>query len=169
MSHIIIPGQEPKLPSGAPEHLPGADLSFDPGDGKLLESIEDVYASQWRTDLARGPGWARPCRLLDGTPSWFAIAHKCNQGVHAGMVQPAFACQHAVHQDPIHPCGLVLVPPGFYLCRTCFGLLERKRFKLAYELFFQCHPCLRDTANRLATLDPGLFVDLIKLGRKARI
>lgn len=115
---------------------------------------------------------------------FFAIAMKCGKGKHSPReadfakmyaavqrgeepggfmkyAKPIFCCRHCVDQDEVHPDGIVLMPHGFYVCQTCFNLIERKKFKHAEELVSQCHHCVQDEVDRIVARDPSLFVDLM--------
>jgi len=80
--------------------------------------------------------------------------------------QVALACAHTVHQDELHPAGLLYVPlqmykdRGFYLCRECLKLMERHKFDFYYELRFTCWYCILEEAERLRQINPHLVVDL---------
>lgn len=130
------------------------------------------------------PAWGTIITLADGSKSFFGVAAYCERGkhspkqdefekMHAAQAQgreaerplqyakPIFACQHCAEQDPVHPNGIVLMPHGFYVCQKCFNLMERRKFKHAHELFFQCHHCVKDEIDRILLIDPSLFVDLM--------
>jgi hypothetical protein len=79
--------------------------------------------------------------------------------------QMALACAHIIHQDEIHPAGMVYLPlaiykdRGFYICRECLRLLERKKFNFWNELRFTCWYCILEEAQRLRQLNPELVCD----------
>jgi hypothetical protein len=72
---------------------------------------------------------------------------------------PVNCCRHVLAQDPVHPCGFKLMPYGLFLCKECFFLLERRKFKYG-DMVVNCRDCVEDQARRLKDLNPELFEDL---------
>ncbi len=80
---------------------------------------------------------------------------------------PVFACNHAMHQDLVHPEGIWFVPiargdgMGYFLCTYCFKSHERKRLDYN-EIKQKCSLCLMDEINRVMAIDPGLVHNLLE-------
>lgn len=87
----------------------------------------------------------------------------CPKDVHKH--QPiAFACSHVIEQDTVNPIGIVRMPKGYFLCKKCLDLLERKRLHFVYEVSTTCSACVWDEITRLIQLDPGKFQDRLEPG-----
>ena len=63
-------------------------------------------------------------------------------------------------QDPVNPVGMVAMPKHYYVCKTCFQLIEKKRFKWPKEIRTCCWGCVMDFADSLLAKNPDLLVDL---------
>lgn len=80
-----------------------------------------------------------------------------NIPTHSGC--PINCCRHIFAQDPVHPEGFVLLPFGLFACKTCLGLIERKKFKYNDIVMF-CRDCVEVQAMFLKDINPELFKDL---------
>ncbi len=76
---------------------------------------------------------------------------------HCGA--PVNCCGHVLAQDPVHPCGFKLMPYGLFLCKECYFLLEKRKFRYS-DMVVCCRDCVEDQARRLKTINPELFEDL---------
>jgi hypothetical protein len=88
-----------------------------------------------------------------------------------GPQKPAFACDHCLRQDEIHPAGIVKFAPrvawsclGFehYLCAPCFASFGEKPKLLALQMMITCPACLREEIKRIEGVKCGSFVDVTR-------
>lgn len=79
-----------------------------------------------------------------------------------GKAKPVFACAHCVRQDHEHPVGMSCYELGYYLCRECEGLVERRKFDYQKELKLACELCIQDEGIRISQINPGLIRNLRK-------
>jgi len=80
-----------------------------------------------------------------------------NIPTHTGC--PINCCRHLFDQDTVHPEGFVLMPYGLFACKTCLGLIERKKFKYG-DIVMHCRDCVEVQAMLLKDINPELFKDL---------
>lgn len=104
--------------------------------------------------MAQRIGCHRALRKAKGLPDYLTIIPG-----HNGA--PATCCAHVIDQDPVHPEGFKLLPYGLFLCRTCFRLMERCKFKNK-DIVMNCRDCVEDVAVSLKRINPELFDDLRK-------
>lgn len=105
------------------------------------------------------PGYKTILQTPTGQKVFFFPSVGCPKEKHA-FSQPIMCCNHVVQQDEIHPVGIVLMPSGYYLCKTCLRLYEHKHQKLFKELVVQCFFCIKDSIITVMQKDPKLFTDL---------
>lgn len=80
-----------------------------------------------------------------------------------------FACHHVLHNDPVSPEIIRMVPfergqsDGYFICNTCFKLMERKKFNLQTGIFTKCSLCCGEALTELIRLRPDRFVDMSKI------
>lgn len=88
-----------------------------------------------------------------------------------GHQKPVFACGHCLHQDEIHPVGIVKFAPKavwsclgveHYLCATCFASFGGKPKLLALQMAITCPLCLREEIKRIKGVKHGSFVDVTR-------
>lgn len=108
-----------------------------------------------------------PCPYCSGTgvrvdPD--KISGPCVRCNGIGLMQDTppitWGCKHLYPQDETNPAGMVFVPRGYYLCKTCFSLVERKKFKFSDELVLRCYKCINQESFRLFKINPELVIDL---------
>lgn len=92
-----------------------------------------------------------------------ALNGKCPPCDGLGRVpwQPpaTWACAHCYPQDEKHPDGIVFTPKRYYVCRTCWRLIEEHKFNFRTEIMTKCWQCINDEGQRIRQIDPGLLID----------
>lgn len=79
------------------------------------------------------------------------------------------ACNHVVCQDPYNPEGIKYYPlsrggaAGFYLCRTCMRLEERKKLNFEYGVSMKCAKCILEVVLKIHETHPDRLVNLAAL------
>lgn len=91
-----------------------------------------------------------PCIVCSGKGSTFSMSIM------------TWGCRHVYPQDEVHPAGLIFTPKRYYVCKTCWKLIERKKFKFGTELGQRCWHCINEESHRLHKINPELVVDLTK-------
>jgi hypothetical protein len=94
-----------------------------------------------------------------GLSQYIGLTVPCPKGIHKNTVI-CHACAHCLSQDPVHPEGMYYFPEHYYVCKTCFGLIERRKFDFWHNLYVSCWPCIMAESQRISLIDPGLVVDL---------
>lgn len=86
---------------------------------------------------------------------------QCNKHTQPGP-NILFGCNHceAGGQDPVNPCGLIMMPRNYVICVECLQLWQRGKFKFMTELRTHCRHCVEDECIRLQTIKPTLFNNL---------
>jgi len=80
-----------------------------------------------------------------------------------------FSCPHVYFCDPINPEVMRMIPfergiqDGYFLCNTCFKILERKRLDFDKNVFAACGLCIGESLSRIMQKDVGKFIDLSKV------
>lgn len=80
-----------------------------------------------------------------------------------------FACFHIIHADPESPEVVRYIPfergkpEGYYLCHTCFKLLERCKLDLQNAVCTKCSRCVGESLTNMMQKHPGRFIDLTKV------
>lgn len=88
---------------------------------------------------------------------------RCNGvGLIKDLPPITWGCKHLYPQDEIHPVGMCFLPRGYYVCKTCLSLIERKKFKFSQELVMRCYKCINEESFRLYEKNPELVVDFSK-------
>lgn len=84
----------------------------------------------------------------------------------------AISCPHVLIHDPVNPEDVYFTPYkrelsslGYYLCKTCFFLLEKKKLDLGDATGPKCGKCIEEAVFKLMTKDPGKYHDLRMIGR----
>ncbi len=99
--------------------------------------------------------------------TFMGITMGCMRNIH-GRCAHVVSCAHCTRQDEKNPSGIVWFPwkhkilgkrSGFFLCKKCLDLKERKRFNIR-ELYINCYLCIMAESQRLMAIDPALIVDL---------
>lgn len=97
-------------------------------------------------------------RTGNGTP----MQMKGNKPGHLGA-DTICCCDHAMHQDPVHPAGIVLVPVNvdgiracYYLCPVCANQMKRSKLCLHDDsvLRMKCSKCLGEIIDWLELEHP---------------
>jgi hypothetical protein len=108
-----------------------------------------------------------PCAPCQGTgvrvdpDKTTAPCVRCNGvGLIQEMPPITWGCKHLYPQDEVHPAGMVFIPRGYYVCKKCFNLIERKKFKFSTELVLRCYKCINAESFRLFEINPELVIDL---------
>lgn len=76
------------------------------------------------------------------------------------------ACDHSLHQDPVHPEGIYYIPlatgskMGYYLCSICFKSRQAYKLDLGIALKLKCGMCLDEEIERVMAIDPGKVINL---------
>lgn len=118
-------------------------------DNKFLTNsdMQEIHENQSRQEIEE---IARSMKAHAGIP--------CE--IH-GKAIPAFACNHVVQQDPVHPDGIFRLPSGIFLCKKCYDLFERRRFNWHSDQFrVKCYACVMAEVQRLRAKDLSLYVDM---------
>ena len=77
-----------------------------------------------------------------------------------------FGCFHIIHTDPVNPEQVYYVPfnrvspNGYYLCKTCYRLLERYKLNIWREVCVKCSKCIGEAMTERVNKNPELFIDL---------
>lgn len=78
-----------------------------------------------------------------------------------------YACHHVIHSDPVNPEAVRYIPfsrgvdeDGYYLCATCFKLLEKCKLNIWYAVGIKCGLCAGESISARMEKDPGLFIDM---------
>jgi hypothetical protein len=78
----------------------------------------------------------------------------------------AFACPHVIICDPVNPEDVYFTPfvrdglYGFYLCKTCNYLLERKKLNIGTATGPRCSKCVEEAVLKTMEKDPTKYHDL---------
>lgn len=76
-----------------------------------------------------------------------------------------FACDHVIAQDKITPEGVYFIPfekdgkLGYFLCATCFRLMQAYRLNVRREVMTKCSKCVEDAVNRVIQKHPDRYFD----------
>lgn len=76
------------------------------------------------------------------------------------------ACNHIIVQDPVNPEGVYYVPyifgdaNGYFVCATCFKLMEQKKFDHSEDVKAKCVLCISEAIEGIIRLKPDRFIDL---------
>ena len=54
-------------------------------------------------------------------------------------------------------------PEGYFLCNTCYRLLEKRKLDLCWYLCTKCSLCLAENLSEIIKIHPDRFIDLSKL------
>ena len=83
----------------------------------------------------------------------------CAKKIHAHP-PGAFACEHVLTQDQVHPEGVILTPGLFFLCKSCFSRFSKKQLDILHTLRVYCRKCLIREVSRVIQIDPAGFANL---------
>lgn len=78
----------------------------------------------------------------------------------------AISCPHVIVCDPVHPEDVFFTPferdgrLGYYLCKTCFNLLEKKRLNIDTQTGLRCGACIEEEIIKMMSIDPAKYHDL---------
>lgn len=78
----------------------------------------------------------------------------------------AMACFHVNVYDYVHPEPVYFIPfgkvdvEGYFLCKTCYNLLEKKRLNIWISVLVQCGLCIGQSLTYRIERNPELYVDL---------
>jgi hypothetical protein len=79
------------------------------------------------------------------------------------------ACDHVLMQDPHNPEGVFFLPlrrgfdAGYYLCKTCWGLMQKRKFNPAISVKGKCSKCVGECLERIEHVHPDRLVNLASL------
>lgn len=76
-----------------------------------------------------------------------------------------FGCRHIVGIDADTHEGVVRTIYHQYLCKTCWKLIEKKKFDWEKELGLVCRVCTTGLVNKLKQRNPELVLDLFNKKR----
>lgn len=174
--------------SEAPEDLSPELKAQLPGGKAIFNITEDMKNNlSWQQREALYEEWFhRQSYMRMGHPCPDVPLHNCSQCPYCagtgtrvdpdktsapcmrcnglGLLQDSppitWGCKHLYPQDEVHPAGMVFVPRGYYVCKTCFKLIENKKFKFSTELVLRCYKCINTESFRLHAINPELVIDL---------
>lgn len=88
----------------------------------------------------------------------FGIVFPCPKH---GQGEIRFSCRHVVHDQcpPEDHVGIVCTVDGYYVCKTCWKLIERHKFKFEREIGTNCRLCILELAAKLKEINPELLID----------
>ena len=119
-------------------------------------AVETYYGAQQLGQRDGRKIWYRS-KQMGNKIFWFECGVKCDDPTHSN--RPVDGCPHVLSMDPVHPEGIKMLPEGLFLCKTCFYLLERCKFK-RHMVHVWCYDCVEAECRRLKEINPELFVDL---------
>lgn len=129
-------------------------------------AIYRQFHEEQATQLCRGEG-----RFYLSCKCWEVLANgKARQlpfpkNGHKGA-PIAISCPHVIVHDPVHPEDVWFTPfkryekLGYYLCKTCYSLLERKRINIGTGTLIVCSACIEEQVLSMMTVDPTKYHDL---------
>lgn len=128
------------------------------------KEAETVANADLGSDPFGGPAWGTEVSMP--TPQGIkrvrvALQVQCANPLHR-CPRPIMSCQHCIpgQQDEVHPVGIVFMPAGYYLCKTCLKLLERHKLRIENEITLQCSDCVWECVQTLKKKDPALYRNL---------
>ncbi len=104
------------------------------------------------------------CEVWDERGNPLKLNRQIDEHRGAGVI---ISCSHVIYQDPVNPEGVYFYPysrgssNGYYVCKSCFNLAERRRLNMGTQLHMKCSMCVLESIERIAVKFPDRLVNLI--------
>lgn len=127
---------------------------------------EDVMSTAMKAQgFQDGEGFIKCSAICDGKDAKGNFVRLSRQKKEHFGCNFVFSCHHVIHCDPVNPEPVHFIPfkrdePfGYFLCHTCFKLMERCKLDIYETCCTKCVMCVAEQVTILMERDPGKFKD----------
>ena len=135
-----------------------------------------IYRGYWEGEIQKTVGQLNGCTpdqgLFKASAQCEAVNPKTGNVVKCqppkeGHMGAGFvaACNHIIVQDPVNPEGAHFLPyqrggaDGYFVCSTCFKLMEQRKFDLSEQVMCKCVKCILEALTEIKMKRPDRFFD----------
>lgn len=172
---IVLPGKSPMANTDYTQML-GANIDQgknDPFGGEVPKDARGYaayrsYYEQRAMDIMQGQGMFKMTTTCEGRDAKGnrIVLRKPKEGHFGGGI--VLACDHILVHDELNPPHVYFVPlhrgtGGYWLCGTCFKLLNNYKFDMDFGIHAKCEQCMQEALDSIGKGFPDRLHDLAAL------